>query len=101
MGGMQKRIADLFDKLGETFLINGTTPASGFFQQLDQARMSMYFDVIEQSSIVRPALVLLVSGLVAVNVGDTVTRDGRMYTLSKMAKIRKKDDVVLQVLVLT
>jgi len=98
---LQKRIVRLFDRTGETFLINGTTPAAGFFQQLDQGRMSMYFDPIEQSSIIRPALLLFVSGLVNVNIGDTITRDGRTYRLSKMSKIRKKNDIVLQVLVLT
>lgn len=97
----KKRADKTFEKYGESFLINETTPAKGFFQQLDQARMSMFFDSIEQASILRPALVLMVAADTSVAVDDSITRDDRTYTVTKMAKIRVKDTVVMQVLVLT
>lgn len=96
----KKRVQITFDKYGESFLINGTTPAKGFFQQLDQARMSMYFDSVEQGWISRPALIAMVSAEVSVDTGDTITRDERLYTVEKMSNHRVRDEIVMQILLL-
>jgi len=97
----KERVDKVFARYGEDFLINGTTPAKGFFQQLDTARMNMYFDSIEQASIVRPALIVMVPADASVSVGNTVTRDGRTYTVEKTSKQRVKNTVVMQILLLT
>lgn len=97
----KERLDAEFDRYGESFLINGVTQAKGFFQQLDQARMSMYFDSIEQASILRPALIVMVCANLSVAVYDAVTRDDRTYSVTKMAKMRVDDTVVMQVLLLT
>ena len=97
----KERVDKEFEVYGESFLINGVTEAKGFFQQLDQARMSMFFDSIEQASILRPALIVMTCADVSVAVSDAITRDERTYTVAKMAKMRVKDTVVIQVLVLT
>jgi hypothetical protein len=99
--GLKKRADDVFRAFGESFLINGVTEAKGFFQQLDQTRMNMYFDVIEQGSILRPALIALVPADTVVSTGDTITRDGRTYTVAKMSKQRVRDTVLSQTLLLT
>jgi len=97
----KERVDKTFERYGESFLINDATPAKGFFQQLDQARMSMYFDSIEQASILRPALIVMVPADTSVAVNDTVVRDDRTYTVTKISKQRVKDSVVMQVLLLT
>jgi len=97
----KERVDKEFEVYGESFLINDETEAKGFFQQLDQARMSMFFDSIEQASILRPALIVMTGADVSVAVSDAITRDERTYTVTKMAKMRVKDTVVMQVLVLT
>lgn len=98
---LKERVDKTFDRYGESFLINGVTEAKGFFQQLDPTRMSMYFDPVEQSGIIRPALIVMVAADTQVAANDTVTRDGRVYTVSKMSNQRVKDTVVMQVLLLT
>ncbi len=97
----KQRIDKTFDRYGELFLINGTTEAKGFFQPLDKNHMHVYFDDVEQDSIVRPALIAMVPADTVVAVNDTVTRDGRTYTVEKMSKQRVKDTVMMQVIVLT
>lgn len=98
---LKERVDKTFDRYGESFLINGVTEAKGFFQQLDPTRMSMYFDPVEQGGIMRPALIVMVPADTQVAVNDTVQRDGRWYTVSKMSNQRVKDTVVMQVLLLT
>ena len=97
---LKERVDKTFDRYGEDFMINGTTPAKGFFQQLDTTRMNMYFDPVEQGGIERPALIVLVSADTTVALSDTVTRDGRTYSVAKMSKQRVKNTVVMQVLLL-
>lgn len=97
---MKSRIDNIFDKYGEPFLINGATAAKGFFSQLDQARMNMYFDSVEQAYITRPGLICFVDADVSVAAADTVELDGRIYTIKKMSKRRIEDTVVMQILVM-
>jgi len=97
----KQRIDKTFDRYGEAFLINGTTEAKGFFQPLDKNRMHIYFDDIEQDSIVRPALIVMVPADTVVAINDTVTRDGRTYTVERMSNQRVKDTIVMQVILLT
>lgn len=97
---IKDRINKTIEQFGEDFLINGTTPAKGFFQLFDQVRLNMYFDSIEQSSITRPALVLMVSGDTQAAVNNTIGRDGRTYTVKKMSNLRAKNEIVMKFLAL-
>jgi hypothetical protein len=97
----KNRADTVFDKYGEEYLINGTTSARGFFQLADYTRLYTFFDSVEQASILRPALLVMTAADVPVEVSDEITRDGRTYAVTKTAKIRVKDTVVMQMLMLT
>lgn len=97
---LKTRVDKTFDRYGESFLVNGSTAAKGFFQVLDQNRMNAYFDSIEQSAIQKPALIVMVAAGTVVSTGNTVTHDSRTYTVEKLSKLRVKDTVVMQILLL-
>ena len=97
---MKSRIDSIFDKYGEPFLINGVTPAKGFFSVLAQAQMNMYFDPVELAYVVRPGLICYCDADVTAAIDDTVELDGRTYTIKKMSKRRIEDTVVMQILVM-
>lgn len=99
--GYKKRLNRKFDEYGTAVTINGTTPTSGFFEQLDQARMNMFFDSIEQASINRPALIAFFRAETNISIGDTIALDGRTYTVAKLSSRRLKDEVIMQVALLT
>ena len=98
---LKERVDKAFNRYGEDFLINDTTSAKGFFQILDQNRMNAYFDVVEQSYITKPALIVMVPADTSIAVSDTVNRDGRTYTAKKIAKPRVKSTIAMQVVLLT
>ena len=97
---MKERVDNIFTRYGEPFLLNGVTPAKGFFSQLDQNRMNIYFDYVEQGYITRPGLICYVDAGLSVSAEDTVELDGRVYTIKKIYKRRVEDTVVLQILVM-
>jgi hypothetical protein len=94
------RIDKKFEQLGESFLLNGTTPMKGFFQDLDSGRARIYLDDIEIMSLTRPALLLVVPAGATIAVNNTIARDGRTYSVVKIAKERIKDEVVAQIAIL-
>lgn len=99
--GYKERLDNAFRKYGEDILLNGTIPMKGFFQILDQNRMNAYFDSVEQGYIDKPGLIVMVPGDSSAAVGNTVTRDGRTYTIKKVAKFRIVNSLVMQTLLLT
>lgn len=99
--GYKERVDRTFNKYGEDILINGTTPAKGVFQILDQNRMNAYFDSVEQSYIDKPALIAMVSADVSASIGNTIARDGRTYTVKKISSQKVVNTTVLQMLLLT
>ncbi len=101
MSRLKQRIDKAFDKVGESFLINGATQAKGIFMLLDKNRMHVFFDDIEQDMFDRPALIVMVPEETPLAVGDTVVRDGRTYTARKMAKRRFGSEIVSQLVILT
>jgi hypothetical protein len=98
---MKKRADKVFDKVGESFLINGTAAAKGIFMLLDKNPMHVFFDDIEQDMFDRPALIALVPADTDMAVNDTVARDARTYTVQKVARRRYGDEVVSQFVLLT
>ena len=89
-----------FERFGEDFSINGTTPAKGFFQQLDTGRMHIYLDDTEVAMLTRPGLFLVLPADTTIAVSDTIARDGRTYTVLKTSKQRIQNTVVVQVAIL-
>lgn len=101
MSRLKVRADKIFDKVGQSFLINGVTPAKGIFMLLDKNRMHVFFDDVEQDMFDRPALIALVPASTSVAINNTVSLDGRTYTIKKLAKRRYKDEVVSQFILLT
>lgn len=99
--GYKERMDKAFGRYGEDISLNGTVPMKGFFQILDQNRMNAYFDSIEQGYINKPALIVMVPGGSTAAIGNTIVRDGRTYTIKKVAKLRIVNTPVMQMLLLT
>jgi len=100
MSRLKARADKVFEKVGQSFLINGTTPAKGIFMLLDKNRMHIFFDDVEQDMFERPALIVLVPAGTSIAVDDTVIQDGRTYTVAKVAKRRCRDEVISQFVLL-
>jgi hypothetical protein len=96
----KQRIDKQFSRFGEAFSINGTTPAKGFFQQLDTGRMHIYLDDTEVAMMIRPGLFLVVPADTVIAAGNTIARDGRTYTVLKTANQRIKDTVMVKIAIL-
>jgi hypothetical protein len=47
--------------------------------------MHVYLDDTESQAVVRPGLFLIAAGDADIDVNDTLTRDGRIYTVRKVA----------------
>lgn len=90
---VNKKIA----KFGEDFLINGVTPGRGFFQVLSSGSIGMYFDSYESSAIVRPALILVTTADAPIAVSNTITRDGRTYTIRKIVTQRLGGTAIVKI----
>lgn len=101
MNSLKKRADKIFDRVGEEFLINGTTAAKGIIMLLDKNRMHVFFDDIEQDQFDRPALIVLAPADTPVALNNTVTRDGRTYTVTRLSKRRYRNEVVTQYILLT
>lgn len=96
----KERVDRTFARYGEDFLINGVTPAKGFFQRGDCSRTPACFDD-EEGPAAGQTLILMIPAGTAVEIGNTVSRDGQTRTVRKISKQRVKDTVVMQVLLLT
>lgn len=98
---LKTRADKVFHRAGQPFLINGSVQARGMFMLLDKNRMHVFFDDIEQDTFDRPALIVLVPADTSVALNDTVSLDGRTYTVRRVAKRRFRDEVVSQFILLT
>ncbi len=79
-----ERFASKLDRFGEEYTTGGNTHM-GIFKLLDPGAMSLYLDDIERMGITHPALLMATKPDVVINVADTVTRNGRNYTVLKTA----------------
>lgn len=100
MSAFKERVDNMFAEHGESIMINDTTPAKGVFQMTSLTSLNTFFDYVELSYIDRPALTLQTSADVALAVDDTVTRDGRVFTVKKLFKYRYEDEPVMQAAIL-
>ncbi len=74
-------------RAGEEFTVNGNT-YRGVFRLLDTGTMRTYLDDVEAMGIARPGLLLITQGDASISVSDTITRDGRTYTVLKTSQHR-------------
>jgi hypothetical protein len=95
-----ERIATKLARLGEQFTLNGTT-YRGVFKALDSGTMRTYLDDVEMMGVVHPALLLITGPSVVINVNDTITRDGRVYSVLKTSLHRIGDTPVAQLAILS
>lgn len=98
---LKTRADKVFHRARQPFLINGSVQARGMFMLLDKNRMHVFFDDIEQDTFDRPALIVLVPADTSVALNDTVSLDGRTYTVRRVARRRFRDEVVSQFILLT
>lgn len=82
-----ERIKKKLDRFGEQFTTNGHT-YRGTFKILDSSTMRNYLDDTEAMGVTKPGLLLLTRGDAIVNVDNTLTRDGRTYTVLKTSQHR-------------
>lgn len=94
------RVSKKISKYGEQFTINGTTSAKGFFQLLNTGTMHTFLDDTEAATIMRPALYLTTSADTPIAEGNTIARDGKSYTVRKVALQRFGQTVVIKIAVL-
>lgn len=98
---MLSRIDNKLDRHGEEFLVNGVTSEKGFFQVFDSGKMRTYFDDTEMMAVVRPTLFLITFADAAISVNDTIDRDGRTYTIRKIAIHRFGGTAMVKVAAMT
>lgn len=95
-----ERIASKLARFGEQFTVNGTTHR-GVFKILDSGTLNAYLDDVERMAVTHPALLLVTEPTVTINVNDSITRDGRIYTVFKTALQRVGDAALAKVVILS
>lgn len=98
--GYLARFKKKLEKAGEQFTVNGNT-YRGIFRILDSGTMRTYLDDVETMAVVRPGLLLVTQSDAAIAVDDTITRDGRTYTVLKTSNHRIGEITVVKVAVLS
>jgi len=86
MGFLDRVIAGL-SRAGEDFTV-GSNTYRGVFRVLDTGTMRNYLDDVEVMAVTRPGLLLITQGDAEIDVSDTITRDGRTYTVLKTSQHR-------------
>ncbi len=94
-----ERAAALLRKTGEEFTVGANT-YRGVFRVLDTGTMRSYLDDMESMGVTRPGLLLVTEGDASIAVNDTLTRDGRTYTVLKTSQHRIGEVTVVKVVVL-
>lgn len=93
------RIAKKLAKFGEQFTVNGTT-CRGVFKILDSGTMRTYLDDVEVMGVVRPGLLLVTEADAPISVSDSISRDGRTFTVLKTSQHRIGDTSVVKLAIL-
>lgn len=93
------RIKKKLAKYGESFTVTGGT-YRGIFSMLTSSTMNTYLDDAEILGVTHPGLMLLTQGDANINVNDTLTRDGRTYTVLRTSKHLIADTSVIKLVIL-
>lgn len=94
-----ERMAKKLELFGEEFTVPGGT-YRGVFRVLDSGTMRSYLDDVESMGVEKPGLLLITEGDAIVSAGDTLTRDGRTYTVLKTSNHRIAEVSVVKLAVL-
>ena len=94
-----ERIASKLEKFGEQFTCDGNT-YDGIFRILDTGTMRIYLDDVEIMGVVKPGLMLVTEPDADIEVDDTITRDGRVYTVLKQSLHRISGTSVVMIVIL-
>lgn len=94
------RIARKLADFGEHFTLDSVT-YQGIFRTLDGGTMRVYLDDVEMMAVTHPALLLVTGPGVPVDTDDTITRDGRTYSVLKTAIHRIGDKPVAKIAILS
>jgi hypothetical protein len=100
MSAFKERVDNMFAEHGESIMINDTIPAKGVFLMATLTTLNTFFDGVELSYLDRPALMLQMSADVALALEDSVTRDGRTFSVKKLFRYRYEDEPVMQAAIL-
>lgn len=95
-----ERIAKKLAGFGEQFTLSGVS-YRGVFKALDSGTLRTYLDDVEMMGVVHPALLLVTEPSVPIAASDTITRDGRIYTVLKTALHRIGDTSVAKLAILS
>ena len=95
----KERIAKKLDRFGEEFICDGNT-YDGIFRVLDTGTMHAYLDDVEVMDVTKPGLLLVTDPDADIVVTDTITRDGRIYTVKKLSLHRISGTPVVMIVIL-
>ena len=95
----EARIAKKLDKFGEQFTCDGNT-YNGVFRILDTGTMRTYLDDVEVMGVTKPGLLLVTDPDADIEIDDTITRDGRVYTVLKLSLHRISGTPVVMIVIL-
>lgn len=95
----KERIDAALSRIGEDFTIRSTT-YRGVFKLLDSGTMRTYLDDVEVMGVTKPGLFLVTGSDTSIVENDTITRDGRIYTVLKTSEHRISGVVVMKTAVL-
>ncbi len=97
--GYLERISRGMRRSGEAFQLSGTT-YYGVFKLLDSGTMRTYLDDVEAMGVTRPGLTLVTDYNTPIAEDDSITRDGRTYTVLRVSVHRIGGVAVAKVAVL-
>jgi hypothetical protein len=98
--GFLQRIKKKLGIAGEEFTIGANT-YTGAFRILDSGTLRNYLDDVEIMGVTKPALLLVTDADAAISVSDTITRDGRTYTVLKTSTHRIGGAAMVKIAILT
>lgn len=94
-----ERIRKKLEQFGESFTVNGAT-YRGIFRILDASTANAYLDDTERMAVAKPGLMLVTDSSAVISSGNTLTRDGRTYTVLKTSISRIGTEAVVRVAIL-
>lgn len=97
--GFIQRIKKKLGVAGEEFTIGANT-YTGVFRILDSGTLRNYLDDVEIMGVTKPGLLLVTDADTPISVSDTITRDGRNYTVLKISAHRIGGVAVVKLAVL-
>ncbi len=95
-----ERVLKKLEKFGEEFVVDGNT-YHGVFRLLDSSTMHTYLDDVEIMGVEKPALLLATEPDADIEIDDTITRDGRTYTVWKTSLHRIGEVAVVMIVILS